>query len=56
MNGNRTMPPKNGQEIETDTKAVKMVQQALVDLGYLTTYDEVDGQVRTKNKQCDLPI
>lgn len=43
LNGTRTMPPNNGQDIETDKEAVRMVQRALVDLGYLPTYSEVDG-------------
>jgi peptidoglycan hydrolase-like protein with peptidoglycan-binding domain len=43
LNGLRTMPPQNGTQPETDSAAVKMVQRALVDLGYLLSFDEVDG-------------
>ncbi|MFF2287215.1 peptidoglycan-binding domain-containing protein [Peribacillus butanolivorans] len=52
LNGVRTMPPMNGQENETDKEAVKMVQQALVDLGYLPTYDEVDGEFGPKTSKA----
>lgn len=43
LNGVRTMPPKNGADPEPDKEAVELVQRALVDLGYLLSYDEVDG-------------
>lgn len=52
LNGTRTVPPKNGQEIETDTNVVKMLQRAFVDLGYLSTYDEVDGQFGPKTSKA----
>jgi len=44
LNGARTMPPSNGALPETDRDAVSRVQRALVDLGYLLSFDdEVDG-------------
>jgi hypothetical protein len=43
LNGARTMPPGNGALPETDNDAVSRVQRALVDLGYLLSFDEVDG-------------
>jgi putative peptidoglycan binding protein len=43
LNGLRTMPPQNGSQPETDGVAVKMIQRALVDLGYLLSETEVDG-------------
>ncbi|PEC65029.1 peptidoglycan-binding domain-containing protein [Bacillus toyonensis] len=52
LNGLRTMPPNNGQDNETDIVAVKMVQYALVDLGYLPTYDEVDGNFGPKTSKA----
>jgi Putative peptidoglycan binding domain len=43
LNGLRTMPPQDGALPETDKEAVKKIQRALVDLGYLLSFDEVDG-------------
>src|SRR4051794_34777565 len=43
LNGVRTMPPQSGALPETDAVATRAVQRALVDLGYLVSYDEVDG-------------
>jgi hypothetical protein len=43
LNGARTMPPNNGALPETDADAVRRVQRALVDLGYLLSFDDVDG-------------
>jgi Putative peptidoglycan binding domain len=43
LNGTRTMPPNNGASPETDADAVRRVQRALVDLGYLLSFDNVDG-------------
>jgi hypothetical protein len=37
------MPPGNGTQAEPDTASVRLVQRALVDLGYLRSYDDADG-------------
>ncbi|MBE1551780.1 hypothetical protein GGC64_005867 [Mycobacterium sp. OAS707] len=53
LNGTRTMPPSNGALPETDHDAVKRVQRALVDLGYLLSFDdEVDGAYGNRTAQA----
>jgi hypothetical protein len=47
-NGLRTMPPQDGAQVETDADAVRRVQRSLVDLGYLLSSDEVDGNFGTR--------
>jgi hypothetical protein len=43
LNGVRTMPPNDGVDPESDPIAVRIVQRALVDLGYLVSELEIDG-------------
>ncbi len=52
LNGARTMPPNNGASPETDNDAVSRVQRALVDLGYLLSFDEVDGNYGNRTAQA----